>query len=72
VKNFEVARLFELMADVLELKGENPFRIRAYRRAAQNLRTMTGDVEVLARESRLDDIPGVGADRGSLSGVGDG
>jgi DNA polymerase (family 10) len=62
VKNFEVARLFELMADVLELKGENPFRIRAYRRAAQNLRTMTGDVEVLARESRLDDIPGVGAD----------
>jgi DNA polymerase (family 10) len=49
VKNVEVARPFELMAEVLELKGENPFRIRAYRRAAQNLRTMTGDVEVLAR-----------------------
>lgn len=62
MKNFEVARRFELMADVLELKGENPFRVRAYRRAAQNLRTLSEDVEALAREGRLDDVPGVGAD----------
>ena len=39
MKNFEVARQFDLMADVLELKGENPFRIRAYPRAAQNLQS---------------------------------
>jgi DNA polymerase (family 10) len=39
MKHFEVARQFDLMADVLELKGENPFRIRAYRRAAQNLQS---------------------------------
>jgi DNA polymerase (family 10) len=62
MKNFEVARLFELMADVLELRGENPFRIRAYRRAAQNLRTLAEDVEVYAREGRLDEVPGIGAD----------
>jgi DNA polymerase (family 10) len=62
VKNFEVARQFELMADVLELKGENPFRIRAYRRAAQNLESLGEDVETVAREGRLDDIPGIGAD----------
>jgi len=62
MKNFEVARQFELMADVLELKRENPFRIRAYRRAAQNLESLGEDVEVLAREDRLQDIPGVGAD----------
>ncbi len=31
MKNIEVARLFDLMADILEIKGENPFRIRAYR-----------------------------------------
>ena len=62
MKNFEVARQFDLMADVLELKGENPFRIRAYRRAAQNLQSLTEDVEALAREDRLEEIPGVGAD----------
>ncbi|MBI3630414.1 MAG: DNA polymerase/3'-5' exonuclease PolX [Candidatus Rokubacteria bacterium] len=62
MKNFEVARCFDLMADLLELKSENPFRIRAYRRAAQNLEALTEDVEALAREERLDEIPGVGAD----------
>jgi hypothetical protein len=62
VKSYEIARLFERMADVLELKAESPFRIRAYRRAAQNLETLGEDVETLAREDRLETIPGVGAD----------
>ncbi len=62
MKNFEVARLFGLMADILEIKGENPFRIRAYRRAAQNLESLTENVEALAREERLDEIPGIGED----------
>jgi DNA polymerase (family 10) len=62
MKNFEVARLLDLMGDVLELRGENPFRIRAYRRAAQNVESLTEDVEVVAREERLDDVPGIGKD----------
>jgi len=62
MKNFEVARLFDLMADVLELRGENPFRIRAYRRAAQNVESLTEDVETVAGEGRLDDVPGIGKD----------
>jgi DNA polymerase (family 10) len=62
VKNFEVARVFDLMADVLELRGDNPFRIRAYRRAARNLETLSEDVEVVAREERLDEVPGIGPD----------
>ena len=62
MKNFEVARQFELMADILELKGENAFRIRAYRRAAQNLESLSEDIETVAREDRLEDIPGIGAD----------
>ncbi len=62
MKNFEIARLFNLMADVLELREENVFRIRAYRRAAQNLESLREDVETLAREGRLDAIPGVGED----------
>jgi DNA polymerase (family 10) len=62
MKSYEIARLFERMADVLEVRGDNPFRIRAYRRAAQNLETTSEDVETLAREGRLDEIPGIGAD----------
>ncbi|HSE03087.1 MAG TPA: DNA polymerase/3'-5' exonuclease PolX [Methylomirabilota bacterium] len=62
MKNFEVARQFELMADVLELKGENPFRIRAYRRAAQSIESLGEDIEAVAREDRLEDVPGIGAD----------
>ncbi len=62
MKNLEVARLFDLMADILEIKGENPFRIRAYRRAAQNLQSLTEDLEALAHTNRLAEIPGVGED----------
>ena len=62
MKNFEVARLFDLMADLLELRNENPFRIRAYRRAAQNRETLLEDVEVRTWEERLDEVPGIGAD----------
>jgi DNA polymerase (family 10) len=62
MKNFEIARQFDLMADLLEIKGENPFRIRAYRRAAQNLESLTEDVETLLAEDRLDQVPGIGKD----------
>ena len=44
MKNLEIAHAFDLIADLLELKGENPFRIRAYRRAAQNLEALTEDL----------------------------
>jgi DNA polymerase (family 10) len=50
------------LADLLELNEENPFRIRAYRRAALNLEGLTEDVEVLAAQDRLDEVPGIGKD----------
>src|SRR6266540_994634 len=62
MKNFEIARQFDLMADLLEIKGENPFRIRAYRRAAQNVESLAEDVEALVAESRLDRVAGIGKD----------
>ncbi len=62
MKNFEIARLFDLMADLLEIKGENPFRVRAYRRAAQNMESLTEDAAVLAGEGRLETVPGIGKD----------
>ncbi len=62
MRNFEVARIFDLMADLLEIRGENPFRIRAYRRAAANLESLTEDVETVVAEGRLETIPGIGKD----------
>lgn len=59
--NQEIARIFNEIADLLEIKGENPFRIRAYRRAAQNIDGLPGDVARM-REEELLEIPGIGQD----------
>jgi len=61
VKNQEIARIFNEIADLLEIKGENPFRIRAYRRAAQNIEGLTKSVEDISTEELLK-IPGIGHD----------
>jgi DNA polymerase (family 10) len=60
VKNSEIARVFEDIADLLELKQENPFKIRAYQKAVRSIEHLAVDVEQLAREGRLKEIPGVG------------
>jgi DNA polymerase (family 10) len=62
MKNQEVARILREIARILELKGDNPFRIRAYERAAQNIDNLSQDVAVLAESGILIDIPGIGAD----------
>ncbi|TAL25119.1 MAG: DNA polymerase/3'-5' exonuclease PolX [Nitrospirae bacterium] len=61
MKNKEIADIFNEIADLLEIKGENPFRIRAYRRASQNLEGLTKDVVSLSRDELLE-IPGIGHD----------
>lgn len=61
MKNQEIARIFNEIADILEIKGENPFRIRAYRRAAQNIDGLPRDVATLSQEQLLG-IPGIGQD----------
>jgi DNA polymerase (family 10) len=59
VRNREIAALFTEMADLLELREESAFRIRAYRRAAQQLEALGEDVaEALAAGRK---IPGIGA-----------
>ena len=37
VQNAEIAAMFDQTADLLEVKGDNPFRVRAYRRAARTI-----------------------------------
>ncbi len=56
----KLAGLFLDIAAWLELKGDNPFKIRAYEAAARVFEQLDEDPAVLAREGRLEDIPGVG------------
>ncbi len=61
MRNQEVVKIFNDIADILEIKGDNPFRIRAYRRAAQNIDGLAKDVAEISAEE-LQEIPGIGAD----------
>lgn len=65
MKNLEVAAIFGNMADLLEIRGANPFRIRAYRNARSSLESLTDNVEETARRGALEDIPGIGKDLAS-------
>lgn len=64
VENAEIARLFREQADLLEIEGANPFRVRAYRNAARTVDTHPGSVARLARSApgELLELPGVGKD----------
>jgi len=58
--NVELAIAFSQLADVLELAGENPFKIRAYRRAARTLAGLSAPAADLLAGGKLTDIPGIG------------
>jgi len=60
MKNKEIALLFEKMADILEFKGDNPFKINAYRKAGRILNDLTTDIEEVMRSGKLESIPGIG------------
>jgi DNA polymerase (family 10) len=61
--NAEIAGVFDEMADLLALQEENPFRIRAYRRAAQVIRGLSRELtELVERGEDLDALPGIGPD----------
>jgi len=60
MKNKELADLFEKMADILEFKGENPFKINAYRKASRIIGDLTEDIEAIAGQGELKEIPGIG------------
>ena len=56
-----VAEVFESVAMLLELKGENPFKSRAYSNAARALSTLTEPLEKVLAEQRLGSIKGIGS-----------
>jgi DNA polymerase (family 10) len=63
VVNAAIAAVFEQIADLLDIQGANPFRIRAYRNAARTIGELGVDVKtLLERGSDLRDLPGIGDD----------
>jgi DNA polymerase (family X) len=62
MKNQEIADIFRQIAGILEIKGENPFRIRAYERAALNIESIPRDISHFIEEDTLTAIPGIGKD----------
>ncbi len=60
MKNREVVKLLQEIGQLLELKGENPFRVRSYEKAAQNIASLTEAIEEFVSEDKLETIPGVG------------
>jgi DNA polymerase (family 10) len=63
VQNAEIAAVFNEIADLLEIEGANPFRIRAYRNAARTIGDMGRSVQAMVEKGAdLDALPGIGPD----------
>jgi DNA polymerase (family X) len=63
VQNAEIAAMFDRTAELLEIEGDNPFRVRAYRRAARVLEGLPQSVAVMLAAGRdLAELRGIGRD----------
>jgi DNA polymerase (family 10) len=61
VRNADIADIFDQIADHLEIEGENPFKIRAYRNAGRTLRGLGPELnDMLAAGEKLTGLPGIG------------
>src|SRR5437870_3456732 len=56
----EIAQILEEIGTLLELKGENPFKSRAYHNASRIIAGLGQDLETLVREQKLSTIKGIG------------
>lgn len=55
-----IVDILEDIAQLLELEGENPFKVRAYQNGARALETLEEDLDVLIETDRLDKVKGIG------------
>ena len=60
MENREIAEILRDIAVYMELNGENPFKLRAFDRAARTIEAGSEDIARLAREKRLTEIKGIG------------
>ncbi len=58
--NDTICEVLENIARLLEIKGENPFKIRAYVNGARTIETTSADLKQLAAEGRLGELDGIG------------
>ena len=58
--NQELANIFRTIADLLEIKGENIYKILAYRKAADSLSNLGQDVNEIWKQGKLTEVDGVG------------
>jgi DNA polymerase (family X) len=56
----KIAQIIDEMGTLLELRGENPFRVRAYHTAAQALVNLPGDLTEMIADGRLKEVAGIG------------
>jgi len=56
----DIASILRQIAQLLELKGENPFKVRAYRNGADTVESHDGDIIQLAKDNELEGIKGIG------------
>lgn len=63
IHNADIAAVLDRIADLLELRNDNPFRVRAYRNAARTVGAFGQDIKTLFdRGTELPKLPGIGAD----------
>ena len=63
LSNAEVAGALDLLADLLEIEGANPFRVRAYRNAARTVVELPDSLaQMLEADQDLSQLPGIGKD----------
>ena len=56
----DIIGVLDLIGTMLEIKGENPFKVRAYFSGSRTLQTLEEDLGTVIEEGRLGDIPGIG------------
>ncbi len=64
MENIDYARIFDEIADLLELQGANPFRVRAYRNASRTIATLSQSIDslIMDEDASPEDLPGIGKD----------
>jgi DNA polymerase (family 10) len=60
MSNATLSAIFDQMADVMEILGEDRFRVNSYRKVARVVGEMPTDVDVLLEQGQLADVPGIG------------
>lgn len=60
MKNRKVATVLVKIADLLQIKGDNPYKIRAYRKAAESIYHLDEDIAILYEKGRVREVPGIG------------